>query len=91
MTLTPNNSPVGFYNGMRVIVAAPPPAKIQLSPNVTVSAAYRENFNTWLVARFGFQPPLLPDGEFLVNKAERYMIGNAATVARLMATIKEQS
>jgi hypothetical protein len=61
--------------------------KLQLSPKVQVSDAFREQFNTYLLDRFGYVESPVEPGEFLVSEAFRTIMGRPEDLSVLKAVI----
>jgi len=69
----PSAAPYGFGGSMNLYEMPPPPAKISLRPAAPVTAAFREEFNAWLLDRFGTVEALRAD--------QVYMYGNCVLAA----------
>lgn len=64
----------GYCAGVPVFEMPAPPPKYRLSKEVRVSERFRQEFDTWLAGRFGYQESLLKENEVLFMRDYGVMI-----------------
>jgi hypothetical protein len=83
----PRVAPNFFYGGgveqlggLNLFPAPEPGAKISLGPKAPVSEAFREEFDAWLLERFGRRDPILGPDKIIISEAFGFAVVPRETI-----------